>query len=1373
MGAMKIKKSICRSLPTFFRLGFVIVCALFWFAIIGVQAYAETFNKQCIFMDHDAGLYKFSNRVCGGYIDSDGKKHSPVVGSSYFIDHSFTNSDYYSDILEHPDQINSTSLSVRGYICPVQSYCVFSNSPVAVNLSFDNVWKSLQLLFIFFCASNYSDYLYNLIDSVSIPLATIFVVPAILILGVFMKNILVACILDTMSIYDEYRTEEDNAKYTQNIMSYYENRSTPVFLCDGFCCLMIFISLVMQMIKQSTHSDCIIINSIVAVVLFFDILIRLSNYKKDFFHRYLEISLVDTLVAIVNIIILIPPISNKTEVYKWCTFFQIVRTYRMIMFVPFLRDMWVRLLGNLHFLGYLFTFAILLFYSTSVIYSRFFEGIVYNQQILDSNLFTFSSLPNVILSLFTIMTTDNWTSGWSVAYSSSNRSSIRAFTFIYIAVWFFVGAIMLVSFFLDLITENLGDVSDKERKLHQVMEFCLKATKQRSPGKEKLAIYDVLANDEDPSQNFDLDKVSEMLHGNYNLTKYLETSKERKNYIERLKMFNSRIKFFPDPLLAILNNIYAKMLRRLKIDGAIITPLCYNCDHEARKKKKEDHKSHALFKNSLFFITPNNPVRRFIQYIVPNFCGQRESDLGKDMETPRWRDTRAPFIFEVLISLATIMMIVTTCIFTPIYCLEHDYKLGEWNLPAKFDLFYCIVFSLESCLHIIADGCFFTPTAVFKDKWGVITLATVASLWIDFAIEFGHFKYAAQYVIGLKSLRAFRLLTISKYTRDLIDSTLLTGLHSFFTAGILSMTIIIPYAVWGCSALANRLDTCNDASQGADGCYGDWVNNSVMCTDDSNEFCGWQILSPRAYSSPEFNFDTFGNSLITLVRITAIDSWTDLLDQVMNSTGIGQPVSNTSNFSMNAVFVVGFIFLAILIISNVFLSAMLNDYARLNGSAYLSDYQLSWRCSKNYINSVKPVVEPKKEKGKLGSLRKFLYNMFVEPSLVPRLVHWLVYLLLAGGLLYDDVTSPGKHYKNIIAIIATFFLSVRHVSLFFVGSQNHTGINLIKSYGSVILSMGSFGLALYDYYKVFGDKSVGIRFYIRRVDIVQKVLLCIFFIFLANMTPKLGTFIRFSIASSKQLLPLILLWVVVMLCYAIAMNQIFGMTKFGGATDNNKNFRNISNSMLVLFNMCFGEGWNNIMADFTLESPGCSSSVIIPYGEVSDCGGFYIARFMFISWNIISMYLLMNILVSIIVEAFSVTYHKNNDLEIVINGFKDCWKKYDTQGTAYIPESAVDALLNDFAKRQMFACHEETFNSWVKEDFRVELKEKGVLHKRLHFHSTLTLLCYYNYYADQKHYLRKFDEYIWRTYINKKLSEKDSKERKRWSPLPSPTGSST
>ncbi|GME96732.1 unnamed protein product [Ambrosiozyma monospora] len=436
------------------------------------------------------------------------------------------------------------------------------------------------------------------------------------------------------------------------------------------------------------------------------------------------------------------------------------------------------------------------------------------------------------------------------------------------------------------------------------------------------------------------------------------------------------------------------------------------------------------------------------------------------MEAPKWRDTRAPFIFEVMISLITIMMIVTTCIFTPIYCLEHDYKLGEWNLPAKLDLFYCIVFSIECCLHIIADGCFFTPTAVFMDKWGVITLTTVASLWVDFGIEFGHFTYASQYVNGMKALRAFRLLTISKYTRDLIDSTLLTGLHSFFTAGILSMTIIVPYAVWGYGALAKRLSTCNDSSQGAEGCYGDWVNDSVMCTADPDEYCGWQVLSPRAYSTPEFNFDTFGDSLTTLIRITAIDSWADLLDQVMRSTGIGQPVSEKANFSMNAVFVVGFIFLAILIIANVFLSAILNDYARLNGSAYLSEYQLSWKGSKNLIKSVRPDVVLKKQKGKLESFKKILYSTFAEPNLVSRLVHWLVYLLLAGGLLYDDVTAPGKHYKNIIAIIATFFLTVRHVSLFFVGSQNHTGLNLIKSYGTVVLSMGSFALALYDYYKL-------------------------------------------------------------------------------------------------------------------------------------------------------------------------------------------------------------------------------------------------------------------------------------------------------------------
>lgn len=88
-------------------------------------------------------------------------------------------------------------------------------------------------------------------------------------------------------------------------------------------------------------------------------------------------------------------------------------------------------------------------------------------------------------------------------------------------------------------------------------------------------------------------------------------------------------------------------------------------------------------------------------------------------------------------------------------------------------------------------------------------------------------------------------------------------------------------------------------------------------------------------------------------------------------------------------------------------------------------------------------------------------------------------------------------------------------------------------------------------------------------------------------------------------------WFVLFLVYAIAMNQAFGLTKFGDNENNNVNFRDVPRSLILLFRTSCGEGWNELMEDFaTMEPPMCT------YGSDflnDDCGSAPWARSLFIS----------------------------------------------------------------------------------------------------------------------------------------------------------------
>lgn len=73
-----------------------------------------------------------------------------------------------------------------------------------------------------------------------------------------------------------------------------------------------------------------------------DVALRFLGYLPAWRHFFLNgKNLTDTFLAVVTLIILIPPIRNS-DVYPWLTFFQIMRFYRVILAVPRMKRLLVR-----------------------------------------------------------------------------------------------------------------------------------------------------------------------------------------------------------------------------------------------------------------------------------------------------------------------------------------------------------------------------------------------------------------------------------------------------------------------------------------------------------------------------------------------------------------------------------------------------------------------------------------------------------------------------------------------------------------------------------------------------------------------------------------------------------------------------------------------------------------------------------------------------------------------------------------------------------------------------------------------------------------------------------------------------------------------
>ena len=64
----------------------------------------------------------------------------------------------------------------------------------------------------------------------------------------------------------------------------------------------------------------------------------------------------------------------------------------------------------------------------------------------------------------------------------------------------------------------------------------------------------------------------------------------------------------------------------------------------------------------------------------------------------------------------------------------------------------------------------------------------------------------------------------------------------------------------------------------------------------------------------------------------------------------------------------------------------------------------------------------------------------------------------------------------------------------------------------------------------------------------------------------------------------------------------------------------------------YREGWNTVMHDFTVKAPLCVNAD--SYLD-NDCGSPAWAYFLFISWNVLSMYIFTNMFIVVVIDNFS------------------------------------------------------------------------------------------------------------------------------------------
>ncbi|XP_041806318.1 sodium leak channel non-selective protein isoform X3 [Chelmon rostratus] len=679
---------------------------------------------------------------------------------------------------------------------------------------------------------------------------------------------------------------------------------------------------------------------------------------------------------------------------------------------------------------------------------------------------------------------------------------------------------------------------------------------------------------------------------------------------------------------------------------------------EMKRKVQEEElrENHPYFDKPLFIVGREHRFRNFCRMIVR----ARFNASKTDPITGAVKNTKYHQLYDLL-GLVTyldwVMIVVTICscismmFESPFTRVMHvpTLQIGEYV--------FVIFMSIELNLKIMADGLFFTPTAVIRDFGGVMDIfiylvSLIFLCWLppDVPPESG-----AQLLMMLRCLRPLRIFKLVPQMRKVVREVL-KGFKEIFLVSILLLTLMLVFASFGVQLFAGKLAKCNDPHiLKREDCHGIFrINVSVsknlnLKLKPGEKKPGFWV--PRVWANPRnFNFDNVGNAMLALFEVLSLKGWVEVRDVIIHRVG-----------PIHGIYIHVFVFLGCMIGLTLFVGVVIANFNENKGTALLTVDQRRWEDLKSRLKIAQPLHLPPRPEN--GGFRAKMYDITQHPFFK----RGIAVLVLAQSVLLsvkwdvdDQVTFPLATMSVVFTFIFVLEVTMKLIAMSPAGywqSRRNRYDLLVTSLGVIWIVLHFSLLNAYTY--MMGTCVIVFRFFtICGKHVTLKMLL---------LTVVVSMYKSFFIIVGMFLL---------LLCYAFAGVVLFGTVKYGENINRHANFSTAGKAITVLFRIVTGEDWNKIMHDCMVQAPFCTPDKH-RYWE-TDCGNYAGALIYFCSFYVIIAYIMLNLLVAIIVENFSLFYSTEEDQLLSYNDlrhFQIIWNMVDDKREGVIPTSRVKFLL--------------------------------------------------------------------------------------------------
>ncbi|KAL1923072.1 uncharacterized protein VTP21DRAFT_9448 [Calcarisporiella thermophila] len=1289
-GMSTILNSIKISVPLLLNVMIFIAFFLLLFALIGLLLFQGALTRRCVLIENgDINITNIAmpEHICGGYWNN--TSLFGVYGNN------------------GPEPFDVTRMG--SYICPQGQVCISipNHNPKKDTLSYANVFYSFVTAFVVSSMELWTDVMYMVMDGDSL-LDPIYFVLEVFILAMVMIQLFIAVITTAFS---KIRAESKHGAFTTDtrsapILMDFENGdwslSDPMYsklhpwrqkislFINGsayayIAGVIIGLDMAVMAINHAGASPTLLKaldNAETAFTAYFalEIVVRLMVYPSLRHFWQINRNKADLILAIATIIIQVPTIHNWSG-YRFLTAFQILRAYRLLVCFPKVNQLTQIVVGNASGIINLILFTFVFMFVVTPVPMQLFGGLIEPMENGEPKI-PFQTFDQSFVALFIIFSGENWVDFLYDAMEAQSGFQ-RGYTAIFFILYYFVAHHIVLSLFVAIVLENL-DLEDDEKLSQQVEQyFNKKKIQQEDEGYSKrkywyIGFLKFLPRNQRllRVKSLPQDMVPDLSKGHF--YKFMvgekdETEEKRKGGLEFLfTWFNKLFKRTKSEITTVSLNgkddeeevrqgsqhsprhRFSQWWRHSQVDGKLNDKMLkkqdtFRSNHDTEQEQKQSLR-HILedelrelfpnYNNSWGILPPNHPFRKFCQRIVG-------SSTDKSVEK---RSIFNWFIMACV--LASVVLVVVNDPATRMRASDRDKDVLKYT-----ELSLQLIFTLEIFIRVTADGLLFTPSSYLSNGWNRLDFVVVLLGYVGMFLESTSTNFD-RVLSASKAMRILRLIRYFPRVRAMFYDIFL-ALPRIIDATLLSIFMIVPFALYGVNLFAGKFASCNDPG----------INFEVDCTGEFfantqqygvlNASGAAEILIPRVWSNPiSYNFDNFPSAMLALFEMAALEGWVDVMITGMQ---IPENIGEQPNFSWDDskrfyfIFFIAFVFLGGIAVVQIFIGIILETFKQRSGISLLTLEQAQWRDLQRQLKLIRASSVPVRPS---SPWRARCFDMITDKK--GYFQHFMT------GVIVLNILIMATEYEGQPEILqrvrACFYLVFILLYAFEI---------LVKMLGLGWRKWRENGWNLYDLIVVTGALvSVFPRFWvhIQWVNRIESVFMVAIAFRLAQKFRALKTLFKAFADAMPAIANVTAVFLLVLVIYAIMFMEVFGLTRFNEWYNPHANFRSFSDSLLLLVRIVTGENWNKVMHDCMVEPPYCVYDPKEPLN--SDCGHAIWAYILFISFYVICTYIFLNMFIAVIIHSFSYIYEED-DLSLItmddLNEFKRCWAHFDPLGTGYIP----------------------------------------------------------------------------------------------------------